>query len=160
MSTNPVLEYVFLSWELFYIHSYQSGVTLSNGNHYQSLHRRCCPAYAKEVCMSYGTTLIDPLSMKDWSETCHRMIDKIRSIGKINTLRPKQNGCHLPDNIFKCIFLNENVWILIKISLEFVPKGPINNIPALVQIMAWCRPGDKPLSEPMMVDLLMHICIT
>ena len=47
-----------------------------------------------------------------------------------------------------------------KISLEFVPKGPINNIPALVQIMAWCSPGNKPLSEPMMVNLLMHICIT
>ena len=37
---------------------------------------------------------------------------------------------------FKCIFLNENIWISIKISLKFVPKGPINNIPALVQIMA------------------------
>ena len=38
--------------------------------------------------------------------------------------------------------------------------GPINNIPALVQIMAWRRPGDKPLSEPMMVRLLTHICVT
>ena len=45
-------------------------------------------------------------------------------------------------------------------SVIEVPKGPINNIPALVQIMAWCRPGDKPLSEPMMVCLLMHICVT
>ena len=46
------------------------------------------------------------------------------------------------------------------ISLKFVPKGPINNIPALVQIMAWRRPGDKPISEPMMVSLLTHICVT
>ena len=53
-----------------------------------------------------------------------------------------------------------NVWIPIWISLKFVPKGPINNIPALVQIMAWRRPGNKPLSEPMMVRLPMHICIT
>ena len=45
----------------------------------------------------------------------------------------------------------ENVWILIKISLKFIPKGPINNILALVQIMVWRRPGDKPLSEPIMV---------
>ena len=62
-------------------------------------------------------------------------------------------------DIFKCIFLNENVQILIKISLKFVPKGPINNIPALVQIMACCRPGDNPLSEPMMAwvgDEYMH----
>ena len=62
---------------------------------------------------------------------------------------------------FKCIFLKENVWILTKkISLKFVPKGPINNIPALVPIMAWRRPGNNPLSEPMMVSFLMHICIT
>ena len=48
----------------------------------------------------------------------------------------------------------------IKISLKFIPKGPIGNIPALVQMMAWRRPGDKPLSEPMMVSLSTHICVT
>ena len=48
----------------------------------------------------------------------------------------------------------------IKISLKFVPKGPVNNVPVLVQIMAWCWPVDKPLSEPMMVSLLMHISVT
>ena len=42
----------------------------------------------------------------------------------------------------------------------FIHKGPINNIPALVQIMAWRRPGDKPLSEPMVGSLLTHICVT
>ena len=78
----------------------------------------------------------------------------------LNTLRQRQNGRHFADDIFKCIFLNENVWIPIKISLKFVPKGPINNIPSLVQIMVWRRPGAKPLSEPMMVSLLMHICVT
>ena len=78
----------------------------------------------------------------------------------VNTLRPRQNGRHIADDIFKCIFLNENVWIPIEISLKFVPKGPINNIPALVQIMAWRGPGDKPLSEPMMVRLPTHICVT
>ena len=78
----------------------------------------------------------------------------------VNTLRLTQNGRHFPDDIFKCIFLNENVWILIKISLKFVPNGPIVNIPALVQIMAWRRPGGKPLSEPMMVRLLTHTCVT
>ena len=76
-----------------------------------------------------------------------------------NTLRPRHNGRHFADDIF-CIFLNENVWIPIKISLKFVPKGPINYIPALVQIMAWRRPGDRPLSETMMVRLLTHICVT
>ena len=76
----------------------------------------------------------------------------------INTLRPRQNGRHFPDDIFKCISLNENVWISIKMSLNFVPMGPINNIPTLVQIMAWRRPGDKPLSEPTIVCLPTHIC--
>ena len=47
-------------------------------------------------------------------------------------------------------FLNENIWILIKISLNFVSKGQINNILLMVQIMAWHQPGNKPLSEPMM----------
>ena len=69
-----------------------------------------------------------------------------------NTLRPRQNGRRFTDDTFKCIFLNENVRISIKISLKFVPRGPINNIPALVQIMAWCRSGNKPFSEPMMVS--------
>ena len=47
-----------------------------------------------------------------------------------------------------------------KVFIKFVPKGPIHNIPALVQIMAWRRPGDKPLSEPILVSLLSHICVT
>ena len=78
----------------------------------------------------------------------------------VNTLRPRQNGRHFADDIFKRIFFNENVWIPIQISLKFVPKGPINNIPALDRIMAWPRPGDKPLSEPMMARLPTHICVT
>ena len=64
-------------------------------------------------------------------------------------LRPGQNGPYFSEDIFQHIFANENVWISIKISLKFVPKGQINNFSALVQIMAWRRPGDKPLSEPM-----------
>ena len=55
---------------------------------------------------------------------------------------------------------NENIWISIKMSPKFIPKGPINNIPALVHIMAWRQTGDKPLSETMVIILLMHICVT
>ena len=76
---------------------------------------------------------------------------KVSSV-HVNTLRSRQNGRHFPDDIFEWIFLNENVWNSIDISLKFVPRGPINNIPTLVQVMAWRRPGDKPLSEPMMLD--------
>ena len=83
-----------------------------------------------------------------------------QSIESVNTLRPRQHGRHFADDTFKRIFLNENVRISIKISLKFVPKGPINNIPYWVKMMAWRRPGDKPLSETMTVRLPTHICVT
>ena len=75
---------------------------------------------------------------------------------RFNTLRLWRNG-HFVDDIFKRIFFITNVWVLIKMSLKLVSKGPINNIPALVQIMAWRRPGAKPLPEPMMASFLMHM---
>ena len=50
----------------------------------------------------------------------------------------------MDDDIFKYTLWNENVWITNKISLKFVPKGQINNIQSLVQIIAWRRPGDTP----------------
>ena len=78
----------------------------------------------------------------------------------LNTLRPRQNGRLFADDTFKRIFSNDNIRISIKNSLKFVPKGLINNSQALVLIMAWRRPGDKPLSEPMMVRSLTHICVT
>ena len=77
-----------------------------------------------------------------------------------NKLRPRLTGRFFADDTFKRIFLNENIRISITISLKFVPNGPINNILALVLIMAWRRPGDKPLSEPMMVRSRTHICVT
>ena len=77
-----------------------------------------------------------------------------------STLRSSQNGRHFTDDTFKHIFLNESIRISLKLSLKFVPKGPINNVPALVQNRAWRRPGDKPLSEPVMVRLPTNICIS
>ena len=67
----------------------------------------------------------------------------------------------LADNIFECIFLNEKFCILIKISVKFIPKGSIDNNPVLVQIMAWHRIGNKPLSEPILTrftDAYMRKC--
>ena len=78
----------------------------------------------------------------------------------LNSLRPRRDRRHFADDSFKCVFLNENEWISLRISLKFVPKVRNNNIPSLVQIMAWRRPGDKPLSEPMVVSLPTHICVT
>ena len=93
-------------------------------------------------------------------EVCDDGLVSMLLIYESLTFRPRWNGQHFTDNIFKCIFLNRNVWISIKISLKFVPEGPIKNIPALVQIMAWRRPGDMPLSETMRVSLPTHMCVT
>ena len=63
-----------------------------------------------------------------------------------------------PQCDFECILLNENIWIPIKISPKFVPKGPFTL--ALVEIMAWRCPGDKPSFQPRMVSLPTHVCVT
>ena len=51
----------------------------------------------------------------------------------------------LADNIFNCMFLNKSDKIPIQISLRYVPRSPIDNMPALVQVMAWRRTSAKPL---------------
>ena len=94
-----------------------------------------------------------------WHNEGKNTIESSAVCYSLNTLRPRQMDAISQTTFCKCIFLNENVWIPIQIWLRFVPKGPINNIPAMVQIMAWRRPGDKPLSEPMMVSLPTHICV-
>ena len=63
-----------------------------------------------------------------------------------------QNGRHFTDDIFKCIFMNENFCSLIRISLKFVPQGLNDNKSALVQAMALCQLGDKPLHGPLMAQ--------
>ena len=79
-----------------------------------------------------------------------------KSANYLNTLRPTRNRQQFNYSILIRIFFNESVWISIKISLKFVRKGPTNNIAALVQIIAWRRPGDKLLFEPVMVSLSTH----
>ena len=66
------------------------------------------------------------------------------------------------DPVSQTTLSNAFYWMTmtIRISLKFVSKSPIYNIPTLVQIMAWRRPDDKPLSEPMMVRLPTHIYTT
>ena len=69
---------------------------------------------------------------------------------KLNSSPPGQNGRHFADDIFRRVFVNEKLCTLIKISLNFVPRDPIDNNTALVQVMAWRRRGDKPLPEPVL----------
>ena len=70
----------------------------------------------------------------------------------LNSSPPVQNGGFLADDNFKCIFLNGNHEIPIRISLKFVPRSAINNKPAMVQVMAWRRTGEKPLPGPMLTQ--------
>ena len=64
-----------------------------------------------------------------------------------NSSAPRQKGRQFRSDVFKCIFVNENVWIVLKMSLTFAPEVRINNIPALVHIMAWRRLGDHYLKQ-------------
>ena len=127
----------------------------------------CVYIYMYHTYISY----IYIYEIQTWSSLCQEMPSHLTVPGHqydviscylvaLSTLRPRQNGRRFAEDTFKRVFLNENIRISITISLKFVPKVLINNIPALVQIMAWRRPGDKPLSEPMMVNLLTHICVT
>ena len=93
-----------------------------------------------------------------YGEVC--CIRNWKSILTINSSPPGQNGCRFIDGTFKCIFVNEKFCIVIWISLKFVPKGPIDNKWALVQVMAWRQTGDKPLVEPMLnqfTDIHMYM---
>ena len=54
-------------------------------------------------------------------------------------------------------FFNEHVWISIKISLKFVPKGPIDNNLMLVHVLAWCRTGEKPFPNQMLTQVTAYM---
>ena len=69
----------------------------------------------------------------------------------VNQFPSVQNGRHFAEDILKCIFMNEQLRILIQILLKFVRKGLVDTTWALVQVMAWRRTGDKPLPEPMLI---------
>ena len=142
---------VFHSWKCIWI------CLLQNGNHFvqgnMSEQSRKHSRFCTSASLSHQKGLLPAFPRVGSSSLVPSVINF-----QINTLRLQQNSWHFPDDI-KCIFWDENVQILIKISLKFVHKGQIDNIPALVQIMACCQPGNKPLSEPMLAwvgDAYMH----
>ena len=128
---------------------------------------------------SYSIVSFHPIYPKDFywlSNRSCRAKHIIVSTDKLTTKLLFASGClQLPlthwgrdkmDAISQTTFSYAFSWMKIfefrifEISLKFVPKDPMNNIPSLVQIMAWRRPGDKPSSEPMMISLPTHICVT
>ena len=127
------------------------------------LHFACLYSIARRrnECLDLSHTRIRPwLVTESEKYDCFRIAFVLPKGQYLNTLMPRQNGRHFADDIFKWIFLNENVWVLNEISLKYVPYGLINNMSVLVQILALRRTSDKPLSEPMVVNLLTHICVT
>ena len=97
------------------------------------------------VCNDWIVRLLDasPRCYRDRAEWHRRLLNMTEWHWRPPNMAQwhwRQNGRHFEDNIFKCIFVNENVWIPLEISLNFLSKDPITNIPALVQIMAWRRP--------------------
>ena len=118
---------------------------------------------------SYNKNTFKLLTKRLRSSVRHKTLEYIRGKPITDaTWSPGMSFTHLPldkmstilaDGIFKSIFMNENYRILIQISLKSVPRSPISNKPALIQVMAWCRTGPKPLPEPMMTqftDTYMH----
>ena len=79
-----------------------------------------------------GYTVLLPITNDWWWFTMFQATPHANAF--TNTLKLKQNWWHFASNICKRIFLNENCCSLIRISLKFVPKGPIDNLPALVQM--------------------------
>ena len=73
----------------------------------------------------------------------------------------RRDKMNILQTTFSNLFSSKKIFeFRLKISLKFVSNGPINDIPALVQIMAWHRPRDNSLFEPIMVHLTTHTCIT
>ena len=150
---------------------------LSESNDSLESHDRCIELSDEEIEMQERMTPRDSAAngvLEEEEETsvlsdddeCYRVVDSVcgmkdspigvtvvtsvQTLILTNKLRLRQNDHRYADDNFKCIFFIEKLCILIRISLEVVPKGPISNIPALVQVMAWHQTGNKPLSESMM----------
>ena len=79
---------------------------------------------------------------------------------KLNTWRLRQNGHHFPEDISNAFSWMKMHEFRVRLHWSLFPRAQLTIFQHLVQIMAWRRPDDKTLSEPMMVSLLTHICVT
>ena len=101
--------------------------------HYERLHNHKKAKHNKTVCIFLGIYCMAHFQ-KSNCDSYYRHLQIW-----INTLRLRRDGCHFADDTckFSNVFYNEKGWISNKIALKFVPRGPIYQIPASVQIMAW-----------------------
>ena len=93
-----------------------------------------------------------PLAVPMMTKTFDATLQHISMMPLVLTHWGQDKMAAISQTTLRCIFLNENVTISIKISLKLVPKDSINDIPSMIQIMVWRWPSDKPLSEPVMFD--------
>ena len=118
-------------------------------------------------CMCcWKTILIGRMHRQLWlpeclplTSMCKLPTENIFANKRLTHLPLEKMAAFLADDIFNCIFLNWNDRIPIQMSLKYVPMSPIDNKPALVQVMAWCRTGDKPLPEPMMTHWRIYAAL-
>ena len=142
--TDPIRVSILVADDLVPIYRSQSMLEAPSRND-----KFCGPMSHDFLCGKINQRQLDTIiiaaTVYDWTVTYVNMnirndsltahwptIGEQTLVARLNTLRPRQNGRHFADDIFNCIFLNENVWIPIKSSLKFASKGPIINIPALV----------------------------
>ena len=125
------------AWINGWVNNRQDGDLKRHRAHYNvTVMELCCFRWQAFTWATDGQELQHHVATTDHTDLTHLPLDKMAAI--------------LANDNFKYIFLNENDRILIWISLKSVPKSPIDNKPALVQVMAWCWTGDKSLIEPML----------
>ena len=135
---------VYLLYIIFYLHAHQYNMQVTiMYSRYTS--KACRYQNGIDVCLqSYPDSQIPQLP-HNWDILAFIMEHlECPEPTHINSSPSGQNGRLFTDYVFRCIFMIEKFCVWIKISLKFVPKGPIDNNTALVQIMAWCQIGDKP----------------
>ena len=110
---------------------------------------RCCPLISPIQFdhKNNGTVNKPILYTRSWSVHTRMAWPTYVMSWAVNSSPPEENGRNFADDIFKYIFLNENVCILIRMSMNFVPNGLICNKSALVEVMACRMFGDKPLPQ-------------
>ena len=134
-------------------------LNLHSGHCHSGLGRKklaACRHHIKQILICDGVwpPWIRWLLMSSWQKETNL------NYVSVNSLRPSQNGRHFADDIFKCIFLNEIYEFRLRFHRNlFLWFELILFQHWFTEILAWRRPADKPLSEPMMVNLLTHICV-
>ena len=116
---------------------------LCRQNAFENIVCKMATIFTRLQCVKYSQILsTTPVITIMWDNSYHMvyswalMFSWTRLI--TSTLRRRQDGRRFPDDIFKCIFLNENDKIPIQISIKFVPRSPIDNKPAPIHYLIQC----------------------